>query len=136
MSPLTQHSILAMDQPPHSPDHEDATPLDLGDLDYEARVQLAVTAINASPLLPSGYHQLSLRAAASIYGVKRGTLDNRLKGMKTRQESHAHERLLSEAEEEVLVDWVKSLGRRGLPATADMLREYASVCWQLLYLPI
>jgi len=125
---VRQNTVLAMEQSSLIPDEGDIAPLDLGDLDTEARLQLAVTAILASPLLPNGHHQLSTHAASSIYSVKRGTLNNRLKGMKTCQEAHAHERLLSDAEEEVLVDWVKSLGRRGLPAIADMLREYASVC--------
>ncbi|PPR08153.1 hypothetical protein CVT24_012447 [Panaeolus cyanescens] len=47
-------------------------------------------------------------------------------GMKTRQEAHEHERLLSSPEEEMLVDWIKSLGRRAVPATLDMVRDFAS----------
>jgi len=122
-----------MDSPPPSNKPNEPTPVDLTGLDKEAQVQLAIAAIRASPLLPNGYHKLSSRSAATIYQVKRGTIDNRLKGKLTHQEAHAHECLLSKAEEEILVEWIKSLGRWGIPATADMVREYASVCITVVF---
>ena len=98
-----------------------------GYLDTEARLQLAVKAIQESQCGKSGQPKLTISAAARIYDVKRGTLTNRLKGVKPRKGAHAHERALSEAEEEVLADWARTLGRRGYPVTLDMLGEYASV---------
>lgn len=117
---------------PETPAADLALPtLDLETLGDEGRMQLAIEAILKSPILPNGNRKLLLRDAALLYGVTQTTLADRLKGVRTRQEAHAHQQLLSEAQEEVLVAWVKSWGRRGHPVTQDMLREYASACLTL-----
>lgn len=102
-------------------------PEDLAGLDDEARLELAVRAILASPISDDGKHELQVRVASRFFEVKRGTLTNQLKGVRPRSEAHAHERVLSDAEEEVLSEWIRSLGRRSVPVTINMLREYASV---------
>ena len=46
-------------------------------------------------------------------------------GGKTRQEAHVHEQLLTAAQEEVLVKWIKVQGRRGIPLTYATVALYA-----------
>lgn len=101
---------------------------DLADLDEEGRLKRAVQAILVSRAADNEGPKLEVRAAARLYDVKRGTLTNRLNGVRPRSEAHAHERMLAGAEEEVLSEWIRSLGRRGIPVTINVLREYASVC--------
>ncbi|KAF7336210.1 DDE-domain-containing protein [Mycena venus] len=45
--------------------------------------------------------------AAIFFQVPRGTIKNRLKGVRPRAEARAHERILSAANEDVLKEWVK-----------------------------
>lgn len=99
----------------------------LDSLDEEQCLQLAVKAILNSPLCQDIQPELTIQAATHIYNVKCGTLTNRLSGMKTWKEAHAHECLLSEAQEDVLAEWAKTLGHCGFPGMLDMLGEYASV---------
>ena len=91
----------------------------------EARLDLAVKAILDSPLDSNGEHKLKIHAAGCLYDVKCGTLMACLNGVKSQKEVHAHECALSEAKEDVLTDWAKTLGHRGFPITQDMLAEYA-----------
>uniref|UniRef100_A0A8H7XNR1 HTH psq-type domain-containing protein n=1 Tax=Psilocybe cubensis TaxID=181762 RepID=A0A8H7XNR1_PSICU len=116
---------------PHDSTNDDIP--DLINNTVENRIQEAIQAIMSSPLKSNGQHTLSIREACRIYSVKRGMLTNRLNGVKTKRDAHAGERALSDAEESILVDWAKTLGRRGFPVTQDMLREYASVSAILLY---
>lgn len=81
-------------------------PEDLAGLDDEARLELAVWAILVSPILDDGQHKLQVRVASRFFEVKRGTLTNQLKGVRPRFEVHAHECVLSDAEEEVLSEWI------------------------------
>src|SRR5204862_2710986 len=53
----------------------------------------------------------------------RGTLTDRYNGVRTRAEAHEHEQLLSAAQEEVLVAWIKVMGKRGLPMTPHLVRD-------------
>lgn len=62
-------------------------------------MQLAIAAIESKIL--------SERKAAIYYCVSRTTLQHRQQGMLTRTEAHAHERRLTAAQEDVLVEWVK-----------------------------
>jgi len=105
-------------------------------LNTEKRVQLAVKAVHQSPLNSNGLPTLSIRAAASQFDVKRGMLQNQLMGVKSKKEAHAHERVLSDAQEDVLVSWAKTLGHRGYPVTHDMISEYATVCHDYKYINI
>jgi hypothetical protein len=46
-------------------------------------------------------------------------------GGKTRQEAHVHEQLLTAAQEEVLVKWIKVQGCHGILLTYAMVALYA-----------
>lgn len=82
------------------------------------------------PSLRSAIHQaggdLSLRKAVKAYNVPRSTLQARFDGRKSRVESHAHEQNLSPAQEQILVDWVKVQGQRGIPLSLASVTDYAS----------
>ncbi|PPQ85653.1 hypothetical protein CVT25_012785 [Psilocybe cyanescens] len=92
----------------------------------EHRLRLAVEAILNSPLDKNGTHSLKIRAASRLYNVKRGTLTSHLNGVPTKKEAHAARRILTDAQEDVLTDWAKTMGHRGFPVTPDTLAEYAS----------
>lgn len=95
-------------------------------LPQEDRIQLAIKAISEAGYKPDGNPHVSVRKAASIYQVPRSTLGDRMKGLPTRAEAHADQRALSAAEEEVLVNWAKALGHRGVPLTYETLTNYAA----------
>ncbi|PBK92336.1 hypothetical protein ARMGADRAFT_856322, partial [Armillaria gallica] len=69
---------------------------------------------------------LSLRAAAKQYNVSYSTLTARWNGWKTRTESHAEQQKLTRPQEKVLTDWIKVLGKRGIPLSLEMVAERAS----------
>lgn len=68
----------------------------------------------------------SINKAAEVYCVPRSTLQTRLRGVRTRREAHEHQQLLSPAQENILVEWVKIMGRRGVPLSLTTTAEYAS----------
>ena len=82
--------------------------------------------MNESGKKANGEPLFSACKAASLYNVPRSTLGDRLKGVPTRAEAHADQRALSAAEEEIIVEWAKVLGRRGVPMTYSTLIKYAS----------
>lgn len=96
----------------------DTSALNLDKLDQEERIQRALEAVKTQ--------NISLRRAAIDYKVPRATLTSRHNGRPTRCVAHAHEQKLNPAEEEVLVEWVKEMGQRGLPVTPQILRDHAS----------
>ncbi|KAF8236325.1 hypothetical protein L208DRAFT_1160591, partial [Tricholoma matsutake] len=49
----------------------------------------------------------SIQKTATLYEVPCSTLTDRWNGTSTCKEGHVHELLLTPAQEEVLVDWVK-----------------------------
>jgi hypothetical protein len=91
-------------------------------LPQEDRIQLAISAINEAGKNTNGESLLSVHKAASIYDVPHSTLGDRIKGLPT----HADQWALSVAEEEVVVEWAKVLGRWGVPMTYSTLTKYAS----------
>jgi hypothetical protein len=93
---------------------------------YEDRIQLAIEAISMAGYKPNGDPQLSIRKAAGAYKISRSTLSNRMNGIRTHAEAHVKQQTLSAAEEEILVDWAKVQGRRGVPLTYSTLSLYAS----------
>jgi hypothetical protein len=93
---------------------------------YEDRIQLAIKAIKAAGYKPNGDLQLSIRKAAGIYQISRSTLSNRMNGIQTHAVAHEKQQTLSAAEEEILVEWAKVQGRRGVPLTYSTLSLYAS----------
>jgi hypothetical protein len=91
----------------------------------EECIQLAIQAIQNSPFLSDGTHEYKIRSAARDFNVPRSTLANRLNGVQTWKEAHEHERRLTISQEEIVVEWVKVMGRRGLPVTGEVLTDYA-----------
>lgn len=65
-------------------------------LSKENRMQMAISAIKNEKIQ-------SKRETASVFGVSKATLRNRLKGMKSRSETRASGHKLTDFEEEALV---------------------------------
>lgn len=102
-------------------------PLDLEEKSVDERIELALRAVTINGFKPNGRPWLSLREAASAYGVSKTTLTARFNGRKTRKEAHQHEMTLTHAQEEVLVEWIVEMGRRGVPLHASAVAQHASV---------
>jgi hypothetical protein len=102
------------------------SPSELLDLTQVQRMELALAALVASGTKPNGHPNLSIRQTAILYEVPRSTLTDRWNGTLTRKEGHAHELLLTPAQEEVLVDWIKVMGHRGIPLTATAITDYVT----------
>ncbi|KAG2744902.1 hypothetical protein P692DRAFT_20657765, partial [Suillus brevipes Sb2] len=81
----------------------------------EQTLQAALTAVLAAGINEKGLPNYSLRSAALDYKVSRTTLTARYNGRQTRLEAHAKEQKLTPSQENVLKEWIKALGRRGLP---------------------
>jgi hypothetical protein len=114
--------------PPPSPslDSESSSGPDLASLSQEVRIGLAIDAVRTSGMTSDGRYKLSLRQAAKDYDVPRSTLTGRFNGMLTRKEAHEREQKLQPAQEEVLVEWIKVMGQRGVPLTPQALLDYTS----------
>ena len=94
---------------------------DLTDLTQAQRMEAALTALVASGTKPDGKPNASIRKMAIDYDVPRSTLTDRWNGTPTRTEGHAQELLLTATQEEVLTEWIKVMGRRGIPMTATTI---------------
>lgn len=89
-------------------------------------MELAFAALVASGIKLDGNPKLSIRNTALQYNVPRSTLTDRWNGTPTRKEGHAHELLLTSPQEEVLVEWIKVMGHRGIPLTATTITDYVA----------
>jgi Tc5 transposase DNA-binding domain len=67
-----------------------------------------------------------LDQTAFEYEVPRSTLNDQWNGTPTRKEGHVHELLPTPAQEEVLVKWIKVMGRRGIPMTTTMIIDHVA----------
>jgi hypothetical protein len=67
----------------------------------------------------------SVRKAAAIYGAKRSSVYDRYKGRKTRQEAQMKRQILTEQQESVLVEWIKTWGYHGAPMNNLTIRAKA-----------
>ncbi|KAF5345707.1 hypothetical protein D9758_013045 [Tetrapyrgos nigripes] len=100
----------------------DLDPLGDPTLTQEERMDYAVRAMEEDP-------RRSQHTVAKFYEVPRATLGTRLKGIRPRKEAHEHEQNLSNAQEEIMVEWAKVRGRRGVPMSLALLGSYAAhVC--------
>lgn len=111
-----------------SEDSAHLIPDDLDDIPKEERIELAILAIHNSGLnAHDGGRNLGLRKAAELFGLPRETLRNRFNGTtKSHIQASIAKRALTPAEEEVLVEWCKVMGRRGIPLTHATVRDHAS----------
>jgi hypothetical protein len=96
----------------------------LDDYHKEERIQLAIDEIQHSRTTPDQNEPYSVRSAATHFQVPRSTLSDRMSGVPTRSEAHRDECLLSPEQECVLVEWIKTQGRRGIPMNRGMVRDY------------
>ena len=99
---------------------------DLSVLTQAERMEQALVALVASGTKPDGNPKLSIRKTAAEFNVPRSTLTDRWNGTPTHREGHVHELLLTPAQEEVLVEWIKVTGRRGIPFMASMIADYVA----------
>ena len=89
-------------------------------------MNLAIEAMNESPLLADGRRKLSIRQAAKDFEVVRSTLATRFQGTALpRKDAHEHQKKLSAPEEKVLVEWIKAQGRRGVPISPGTIGDHA-----------
>lgn len=68
---------------------------------------------------------MSQNKAELEYGVPRSTLQNRLKGIPTRQQAHAHEQRLSPTQEDHLAEWILNQECLGKGPTHQQIRIFA-----------
>lgn len=122
---LPNLAVSAM-SPPNKAARVQVDPLDLEGKSDEERIQMALKAITRNGFKENGRPWLSIREAALTFQVKRGVLGARFNGRKTRKEAHEHEKTLTFAQERALVDWVKEMGRRGIPLHASAVAHHAS----------
>jgi hypothetical protein len=69
----------------------------------------------------------SLRQTAEAYRVGRQTLQNRLRGGLTRQQGKENQRLLSSAQEDLLIRWITDLDVAGSAPNFSQVREFAGL---------
>jgi hypothetical protein len=92
----------------------------------EAKLQVALQAVITSGLQDNGRPYRSLQSAAKEWDVPKTTLTECWHGHKTRPEAHQERQKLSPAQESVLKDWIRSLGKHGIPLSPLAAAEYAS----------
>jgi len=85
--------------------------------EVEARIQQAKESLFVSTDSKYNPCQASIR-----FDVPYDTLRKRLKGIQPRKKAHEKEMLLNEAEQSVLVDWMRFLSLAGLPVCKRTLR--------------
>ena len=73
----------------------------------------ALAVLVVSGIKPDGKPNFSIRNITKQFNVP----------CSTRKEGHAHELLLTAAQEEVLTEWIKVMGRRGIPMTATLITD-------------
>src|SRR5450432_2335145 len=86
----------------------------------EGRIALALEA------LKQGYFT-SLRAAGKAYDVQWKTLSRRVRGQHSRRDTRPTNCKLTATEELTLVQWILSMGQRGLPPRPDSVRQMANL---------
>jgi hypothetical protein len=101
---------------PSSPSHEP--------VDQESCIQQAIHAICESGTRPNGHPVLSIRHAATTFGVPQSTLTDHFNSKLTHREAHVDEQNLTVAQEEVLVEWIKVMGQCGLPLTPSAVSDH------------
>ncbi|KAF9439714.1 hypothetical protein P691DRAFT_689990, partial [Macrolepiota fuliginosa MF-IS2] len=72
-------------------------------ISHEDHIQLAIQAINNSPMLSDGTQKLKIHTAAHDFGIPCLTLCDWIQGIPTCKQAHEHECLLTSTQEDVLV---------------------------------
>jgi hypothetical protein len=89
------------------------------DLNKEARINLALQAIQSQP-------HLSVRKAARTYDIPRSTLATRMAGRQSHAETTLRMRRLSEIEEDIIVQYVLDLDSKGFPPSLSAVEDMAN----------
>ena len=87
--------------------------------EQESQVILACQAIQKTP-------KLSIRAAARIYMVDRGTITKRLKGVPARRDIMPPCQKLTKLEESTIVEYVRDLDSRSFPPRLSGVQDMAN----------
>ncbi|RFU33152.1 hypothetical protein B7463_g3180, partial [Scytalidium lignicola] len=90
------------------------------DPQQEGRVLLAINAIKKGQIT-------SIRKAARVFDVPRSTLNARLQGTPQHQTIYTKCFRMSQLEEESLVQWILSMGKRGLPPRPSGVQSMANI---------
>ncbi|KAF8238113.1 hypothetical protein L208DRAFT_1077360, partial [Tricholoma matsutake] len=69
----------------------------------------------------------SLWSAAQMYDVQKMTLTAQFNGHHTRSEAHAVQQKLTPPQEEILKEWIKVLGKCGVPLDLSAVANCASI---------
>ena len=85
----------------------------------EARLVMAIEAIQ-------GPTQLSIRSASRIYNVKRSTLQDRLSGRCARRDTQANSKILTQLEEQSIVEYILDLTTRSFPPRLSSVEDMAN----------
>jgi len=96
------------------------------DLTQVQRMELTLAALITSSIKPDGNPNLSIQKTAIDYEVPCSTLNDQWNGTPTHKEGHTHELLLTAAQEEVLVNWIKVMGCHGIPMTMTMVTDHVA----------
>jgi len=67
----------------------------------------------------------SIRKCSYAFSIPYSTLASRLSNRTSRSKSHESQKILSTAEEEVLIKWITRLSKAGLPITLPLTRDLA-----------
>lgn len=67
----------------------------------------------------------SIRTCAYAFNIPNSTLASRLSTRTSRSKSHESQKILSTAEEEVLIKWITRLSKGGYPITLPLTRDLA-----------
>lgn len=94
----------------------------------EAQLLKAVASVLESGLRPGSHHYfLPISEAAREFGINHQKLRRRLSGIHNRSTAHVKQQTLTIAQEIILVEWIKSLARRAIPWTREIVREKAEL---------
>jgi hypothetical protein len=113
---------LPFSEPPPIPELVD----DLTLLTQAEHMKLALAVLIASSTKLDGNPKLSIWKTAAEYDIPCNTLTDCWNGTPTCYEGHAHELLLTPAQEEMFVDWIKVMGHWGIPFTATVIADYVA----------
>ena len=88
-------------------------------LEIEGRIELAIAALKKKEIS-------SICKAAKLYNVPHSTLTYQLKGRPSCTILRANSHQLTEAEEDLLVQWVLGLAKQGLPPRPAFVENMAN----------
>ena len=67
----------------------------------------------------------SISRTSAIFNIPSSTLGNRLRKVKTRNQGHEKQQLLSTTEEEELVAWITNASKLGVPTPLPLVKKLA-----------